>query len=110
VTIVQFIVAPVALHVNSKSFPIWLEPKAEDVIPTWYEPEGAELGHLGMIVHMLRDQLVTLDQIRASLDGTSDATFSPATSDADRYQLIASVLCRFVAFSTYEHIAPCREN
>jgi transposase InsO family protein len=51
--------------------------------------------HLRMIVHMHSDQLVTLDQVRAFLAGTSDATFSPAASDADRYQLIVSVLCRF---------------
>lgn len=51
--------------------------------------------HLRMIVHMHSDQLVTLDQVRAFLVGTSDIAFSPAESEADRYRLIASVLCRF---------------
>lgn len=48
-----------------------------------------------MIIQMNVARLITLDQVRAFLSGTTEITFSPAPHDAARYALITQVLQRF---------------
>jgi transposase InsO family protein len=51
--------------------------------------------HHDMVIDMNDSALVTLDQIRDFLSGTTEVAFAQASDDATRYRFIAGVLARF---------------